>query len=246
LVDLEQQKERVMILPTIRASLSRSDAQQLVGLLGRGDSELAEAAQRRLDESGIGSLLDDPRIQNALLADADVSVSPQIIFYVLVRQALLEGGIDDENTSDYVASMLFSFGEARRAYRISGQEDSEFHYLTDIVSELRSADGRRRFLLRVHMGDFALWMSGLFPDYLEARTRRKGAPPIPYFEEWGATGYLGASESAEAGELGLDTVLRDVAIQFSAVRTALNRISDRHFWPGSGDPVGRLLREVAR
>ena len=234
-----------MILPTIRASLSRSDAQQLVRLLGREDPELGEAAQFRLEENGIGSLLDDPRIRNALLTDADVSVPAPVIFYVLVRQALLEGGIDDENTSDYVASMLVSFGRARRAYRISDEDDSECHYLTDMIAELQSADGRQRFLLRVHMGDFALWMSGLFPDYLEARTRRKGAPPISYFEELGATGYRGASESLEAGELGIDTVLRDVANQFSAVRTALNRISDRHFWPGSGNPVGRLLREVS-
>ncbi len=235
-----------MILPTIRASLSRGDAQQLVGLLGRSDPELAEAARLRLEESGIGSLLDDPRVRNALLTDTDVSVPPPVIFYVLVRQALLEGGIDDETTSDYVASMLVSFGRAGRAYRISGEDEGEFHYLTDMVSELRSADGRRRFLLRVHMGDFALWMSGLFPDYLELRTRRKGAPPITYFEELGATGYRGASESLEAGELGMDTVLMGVANQFSAVRTALNRISDRHFWPGSGNPVGRLLREVSQ
>ena len=235
-----------MILPTIRASLSRNDAQQLVGLLGRTDPDLAESARLRLEESGIGSILDDPRVQNVLLTDADVSVPAPIIFYVLVRQALLEGGIDDENTSDYVASMLYSFGRARRAYRISVEDESEFHYLTDIVSELRSADGRRRFLLRVHMGDFALWMSGLFPDYLESRTRRRGAPPITYFEEWGATGYLGASESTEAGELGLATVFRDVADRFGAVRSALNRISDRHFWPGSGNPVGRLLRAISR
>ncbi len=235
-----------MILPTIRASLSRGDAQQLVRLLGGSDPELAEAAQQRLEESGVGSLLDDPRVRNALLTDTDVSVPPPVIFYVLVRQALLEGGIDDETTSDYVASMLVSFGRARRAYRISSGDDSEFHYLTDMVSELRSAEGRRRFLLRVHMGDFALWMSGLFPDYLEARTRRKGAPPISYFEELGATGYRGASESLEAGELGIDTVLRDVANHFSAVHTALNRISDRHFWPGSGNPVGRLLREISQ
>ena len=235
-----------MILPTIRASLSRGDAQQLVRLLGGSDPELAEAAQQRLEESGVGSLLDDPRVRNALLTDTDVSVPPPVIFYVLVRQALLEGGIDDETTSDYVASMLVSFGRARRAYRISDGDDNEFHYLTDMIAELRSADGRHRFLLSVHMGDFALWMSGLFPDYLEARTRRKGAPPISYFEELGATGYRGASESLEAGELGMDIVLRDVANQFSAVRTALNRISDRHFWPESGNPVGRLLREISR
>jgi hypothetical protein len=181
---------------------------RLVRLLGREDPELREAARLRLKEHGIGSLLDDPRIRNPLLTDADVSVPPPVIFYVLVRQALLEGGIDDENTSDYVASMLVSFGQAGRAYRISDEDDSEFHYLTNLIAELQDAGGRKRFLLRVQMGNFALWMSGLFPDYLEVRTRRKGAPPISYFEELGATGYRGASESSEAGECGMDTVLR--------------------------------------
>jgi hypothetical protein len=36
-----------------------------------------------------------------------------------------------------------------------------------------------------------------------------------------------------------------VADHFTGLRTALNRISDRHFWPASGNPVGRLLREVS-
>lgn len=114
-----------------------------------------------------------------------------------------------------------------------------------MISEMRSAGGRRQFLLRVHMGDYALWMSGLFPDYLEARTRRKGAPPIAFFEELGADGYRRASESREAEALGVHSVLRGIADRFSGVRIALNRISDRHFWPTGADPVGRVLREVS-
>ena len=235
-----------MIMPTIRASLSRSDAQQLAALIGRDDPEMAEAARLRLDEHGLDSLLDDPRVLNGLLTDPEVSVRPAIVFYVLVRQALLEGGIDDRGTADYVASVIAAFGHAGRAYRISDEDGSEFHYLVDMISEMRTADGRQQFLLRVHMGDFALWMSGLFPDYLEARTRRRGAPPIAYFEELGADGYRLASESREAEELGMNAVFKDVADHFSGVRVALNRISDRHFWPHGGDPVGRLLREVSR
>ena len=234
-----------MIMPTIRASLSRRDARQLVALIARDDPKIWEAARLRLDEHGVDSLLDDPRVLNGLLTDPEVSVPPPIVFYVLVRQALLEGGIDDRGTADYVASLIAAFGRARRAYRISAQDDSEFHYLVDIVSEMRTAGGRRQFLLRMHMGDFALWMSGLFPDYLEARSRRRGAPPIAYFEELGAGGYRLASRSREAEELGMNTLLKGVADHFSGVRGALNRISDRHFWPQAGDPVSRLLREVS-
>lgn len=234
-----------MIMPTIRASLSRGDAQHLVRLLGRDDPDLEASALIRLEEHGVDSLLDDPRVLNALLTDPDVSVPPSIIFYVLVRQALLEGGVDDRATADYVASVIAAFGRAKRAYKISATDGSEFHYLVDMISEMRTAGGRRRFLLRVHIGDFALWMSGLFPDYLDARTRRKGAPPIEYFEELGADGYRLASESPEADALGVARVFRKVADRFTDVRGALNRISDRYFWPLAGDPVGKLLREVS-
>ena len=33
---------------------------------------------------------------------------------------------------------------------------------------------QRAFLLRTHMGNFSLWLLGLFPDFLEARMRRRG------------------------------------------------------------------------
>lgn len=61
----------------------------------------------------------------------------------------------------------------------------------------------------------------------------------------GASGYSMAADSAEAERFGIDGVLKAVARQFAGVRIALNRISDRYFWPGAGDPVERLLREVA-
>ena len=234
-----------MILPMIRASLSRSDAQHLIGLLGRSDPDLAESARVRLERHGLDSVLDDPRVLNALLTETDVTVRPSVIYYVLVRQTLLEGGLESRETADYVASVLSAFGSAGRAYKISSEAEGEFHYLVDMVSELRTAEGRKPFLLRVQMGDFSLWMAGLFPDYLEARASRKGAPSIAYFEELGADGYRSASESPEAAELGLEGIFRGVADHFTGVRTALNRISDRHFWPASGNPVGRLLREVS-
>ena len=233
-----------MILPAIRATFGRRDAMHLVELLGKHDPELRKRAHARLEEQGIDSLLDDPRILNAILTDPVVAVPPAVIFYVLVRQALLEGGIDDLVTADYVASMVLAFGSQRRAYRIGDGSGREFCYLVDLVAEMESADPRERFLLRVHLGDYSLWMSGLFPHYVAERLRRRGAPPLSYYEGMGASGYSAAADSTEAERFGLEGVLMAVARQFGGVRVALNRISDRYFWPGSGDPVERLLREV--
>ena len=87
----------MMIVPTIRASFARQDAQKVIFLLGGGDSELVNAATDRLEEAGLDALLDDPRTRNALLTNPSVSVSPQMIAYVLVRQSLLEGRIQSRS-----------------------------------------------------------------------------------------------------------------------------------------------------
>lgn len=233
-----------MILPVIRSSFGRGDAQHLVQLLGRSDVELRAAAQERLDREGVDALLDDPRVLNAVLTDPDVNASPEVVFYVLVRQALLEGGMDDRSLADYVASLVLGFGKGGRAYRLSDEAGEEFHYLVDMVAEMDGAGDRRTFLLRVHMGSYSLWITGLFPDYLEARVQRKGAPPIRYYEEMGAVGYRMAADSREAESLGMDTLFRDVATNFRDVRAALNRVSDRYLWPGAANPVNRLLRDM--
>jgi hypothetical protein len=234
-----------MILPTIRASVTRADALHLVELLGRNDPELRSAARERLEAQGVDSLLDDPRVRNAILTDADVRVAPGVVFFVLVRQALLEGGLDDAATADFVASLVMAFGRAREAYRPGGDE-GEYFYLVDLLAQLRDADGRRAFLLRTHLGNFSLWLAGLFPDYLDTRRRRRGGPSLTYFDRVGASGYAAAARTREAEALGVHDVFDRVGRDFVRVRTALNRVSDRVLWPAAGDPVGRLIRGLER
>lgn len=235
-----------MILPTIRASFTRQDALHLVELLGRHDAELREAARQRLEADGADALLDDPRVHNALLTDPDVNAPPQLVFYVLIRQALLEAGIEDRNAADFVTSLVVGFGEARRAWRIAEGEEEEFVYLVDLLAGLRDADSRRAFLLRSHLGNYALWMAGLFPDWVEGRSRRRGAPDLGYYDSMGATGYRMAARSPEARQLEMDGVLGGLGKDFRRVRTALNRVAERHLWPGQGDPVDRMLRALGR
>ncbi|NNM34702.1 MAG: hypothetical protein HKO53_16615 [Gemmatimonadetes bacterium] len=234
-----------MILPTLRSSLSRRDAQQLVDLLGRHDESLREGAQARLDEAGIDALLDDPRLPASLLSDPEIAVRPEVVFYVLVRHALLEGGVEEVAVADYVASMVVAFGQGGRAYTVRNGGEVNYRYLVDLVRDLNEAAPREAFLIRTHMGNYALWLTGLFPDFLQARVRRRGAPPIEYYENMGRAGYLDASMSPEASALGMERHLRSVSDQFSGVRVALNRVSDRYLWRSGGNPVNRLLREVS-
>lgn len=233
-----------MILPTVRASVGREDALHLVELLSAGDPELRKLTRERLEADGVDGLLDDPRVLNAILTDLSVKAPPSLVFYILVRQALLEGGIEDRGTADYVASLVLAFVRSGRAYRVSEEATEEYRYLVDIVTKLSHSKPREAFLLRAHLGNYSLWLSGIFPGFIESRVRRRGAPPIQYYERMGAAGYGMASESPEAETLGVGSVFTEVSQHFSRVRVALNRISDRYLFPTGGDPVDRLLREV--
>src|SRR5207244_9152602 len=118
-------------------------------------------------------------------------------------------------TADFVASVLMAFARTERAYRISADSDEEFHYLVDMIEQMRTAEARRAFLLRAHLGNYTLWLAGLFPDHLEWRERRRGAPPIDYYDRMGRTGYHLASQSPRAAALGVDKVFGDVARNFT-------------------------------
>lgn len=234
-----------MIVPHIRSSLDRADAAYLVWLLTRGDEQARVREEQRLQEQGLDALLDDPRTFNTLLAGRDFSTaSPELVFYLLVRHALLEDGITDRALADYLAALLLTFGREGRAYRIA-EDPTEYHYLVDIVAEGERATGQRAFLLRAHLGEFALWLSGLFPDHIAARVHRRGAPGIDYYEQLGTTGYRLAASCTEAEQHGLALLYRNCADFFPALRVALNRVADRHIFPATGDRIDRLLRQIA-
>ncbi len=235
-----------MILPNTRASFGRSDAMTLVELLGSNDPELRRGARSRLESGGIDALLDDPRTLNAVLTESHLAVSTDVVFYVLVRHALLESGVSDRLAADYLTSLILAFGQGRRAYRFKVDSRDEFFYLVDLLKRIGEASAGDLFLLRSHLGNYALWLTGLFPDYIEHRTLRRGAPPIHYYEEMGSSGFSGAAGMREARELGLEGLFETVARDFSTLREALNRMADRVLWRDAENPVERLLREVAR
>lgn len=235
-----------MIFPNVRTSFSRTEAGLVVGLLSLGDTDAREREEARLREEGFDALLDDPRTLNAVLTVGGMSTTPaSLIFYLLVRHALLEVGFTDRTVADYLAALLVEFGRQRRAFRLEEDTDEEFHYLIDQLPALQTAQGRRAFLMRAHLGEFALWLSGLFPDWIEGRRQRRGGPGLEYYQEVGIQGFRMAADCTDAERHGLDGVYRACAEHFSRLRVALNHVSDRHLFPAAGDPIGRLLRQVA-
>jgi len=221
-----------MIRANTRGRLTAADLQLVILLLSRGSAHRRVDLERRLRAEGPDSLLDAPELFERLLTVRSMLLpSEALFFYVVVRHALRTSGLNDREVADYLSAVLLEFGQRDRAWRVDWNDDQRHHYLVDILSDLDATVGDRRFKVMVHLGNYALWLSGLFPDYIAARRIRKAGPDVAYYEALGSRGFGLASDHALAEEYGLDAVLRTAAERFPALRTALNAVSDRLLFP---------------
>ncbi|MGQ0641979.1 MAG: hypothetical protein ACT4P6_14610 [Gemmatimonadaceae bacterium] len=241
-----------MILANARQRLTRDDAQLALRLVARGSAREYDDAEARLRDHGVDALLDDGRLLAGLLsAPQGAHASLPLFAYVVVRHALRDEGADDRTMADYVASLLLHFGMRDRAQRIADSDDEVYSTFADLLAdageggsggdETRSAT--RAFLVRTHLGNYALWLSGLFPDHIEQRRWRRGGPDLDYVEDMGRRGFSLAARHRLANQYGLDALFSSMAERFAVMRVALNRVSDRLLFPQVHSPE-RLMRQV--
>ena len=233
-----------MILANVRHTLSRDDAQLALRLVARGSQAEYQRAEQTLRDRGVDGLLDDPRLLTALIESSQGAVASYGLFsYVIVRHALRSVGEEDRVLADYVSSILLHFGLRERATRVSDSDDEQYDTLAELLDAAESADAQRAFLVRAHLGNYALWLSGMFPEHIAARHYRRGAPDIDYYEEMGRRGYALAAGHRLASEHGLAPLYEAAAERFPLLRIALNRVSDRFLFPSVSSP-DRIMRQV--
>ena len=229
-----------MILPNVRASFGSRELTFLVGVLGDTPTARERVAARVADE-GLERLLDEPQTFDAVVGVGISTVPLELLCYLLVRRALLGVDVDDRTIADYMAALLaeFSRGDTQAA------QAKNFTYLVDVLGEIAQSPESRTFELHAYLGEYSLWLSGVFPDYVVARVHRRGAPGLGYYEEMGIAGYRVAASSDRASALGVDRLYRECADRFAELRVALNRVSDRYLFPATAPSIDRLLRQVA-
>ena len=233
-----------MILANVRQQLTRDDAQLALRLVSRGSATALERAEGTLRDRGIDALLDDPRLLPALIDSRQASHASFPFFaYVVVRNALRDVNETDRGIADYVASILVHFGERERARRVAEADDEVYDTLARILEDVDRGEPARTFLVRAHLGNYALWLSGLYPDYIEQRRWRRGGPDMDYFDELGRLGYELAAQHRLAAQYGMDELFATAAERFPLLRLALNRVSDALFFPAHHSPE-RLMRQV--
>lgn len=233
-----------MIVADVRSRLTREDVALALALIAQHGAEARERSEATLHDEGLDPLLDDPSLLNGLLeTPRGAHASLPLFAYVVVRQALLRSGERERVLADYAASILLHFGLRDRANRVADTDDDTFDTLAGLLEAAEGPDPRRAFLVQAHLGNYALWMSGLFPDRIERRRFRRGGPDLGYFEQLGRRGFALAANHRLANEHGLAPLFAHVAERFPVLRVALNRLSDAMLFPQQHSPE-RLMRQV--
>lgn len=213
-----------MVQANCRARFTAADFSFIVRCLARDRSGAVSLADLLIDAEARDQVLDDPQLVQAVLTStAHLAISPQFFFYILSRHVLLEARIEDRALCDYIASLLEHFSRTQHLRAVNARGGV---YLSDLLAALRDASPSQEFLLRAQVGNYSLFLTGMFPGNVELR-RRRGAPDCSFYEALGRTSYRALADHCVARRWGLEAVFDGLAEQFRGVRVALNGLADR-------------------
>ena len=181
------------------------------------------------------------------MRDQRLSLSKKLkgFFLELVDQSFHQLGVGDQQVADYVATVLADFSRSDRWLQL---RDADGRRLTSVVEmvltpsgvvsdEATRVQGERE--LRKYVGDYTLFMSGLFRRFVE----RGGY--LSYYIEEGARSYRAVSQLDVSlynpGFLMFDELSKG----FERYSGALDFMRKCYFVPGPNeDPFGGFFKQI--
>ncbi len=231
-----------MIQPNCRVQFAAEDIDFILSVLG-GKIGTADCLIKLLaDEDSRDLILDDEALFHALLERRGcLQVTSRFYFYVLVRHVFLRSDIHDRPVADYVAEVLAEFSSAERAQCLVPGQKAPLDYFFEMLTALKTADDRTSFLIRVHIGNHSLFLSGVFPERIRFRAEARGFPDLKYYEGLGRTQYRMASDHRLAQRYDVAKIFNTLSDRFQTTRMALNDIADRLFSIGEAQTALEAL-----
>src|SRR6516162_8341341 len=224
-----------VIQPNCRAQFAAEDIEFILSVLGAKIGTAECLIKLLSDEESRDLILDDEALLHALLERRGcLRVSTRFYFYILVRQVFRRADLQDRAVADYVAEVLTAFARSERTQWAGPGSPISMDYFFEMLAALRQADDRTSFFIRVHIGNYSLFLSGVFPERIRFRAEARGFPGLSYYEGLGRTHYRMASDHPLAQRFELSNILGTLAERFATTRLALNDIADRLF--SLGDP----------
>jgi hypothetical protein len=165
-------------------------------------------------------------------------------FLDLTRQSFWQLGINDATVARYVADLLTDFASADHLYRIRSRAGKKLDSVVEIKAQSRQESaGENRLLreraLRKYLGDYTLFMSGIFRSYVEKRGF------LDYYLQEGSRSYWTVSELDLSLYRTGFILFQELSKKFEYYSGALDYMRKAYFAPQpGGDPFAGFLKRI--
>ena len=216
-----------MIQANCRAQFTADDFSFVVRTLARSQKDAVSLVSLLSDEAELDTILDHDLVYESLVDSIGcLRVSAAFYFYVLTRRVLRRVSLEERALTDYVAAVLLAFS---RTSQLSGPGEQanarSFAYLSDLMTQAQKAAPEQAYLVRVHMANYALFLSGMFAERVNAHVQRRGAPSLDYYEAVGQSTFRTVADHPQARRTQLEVIFRMLGEEFRRVRVALNDLT---------------------
>jgi hypothetical protein len=153
-------------------------------------------------------------------------------------------GVADPPLTDYLSALLTRFIHNDTVYRLRGASGRPLTELAEMVIEAEKlpAGGRTRRDYYRHIGDFALFWTGIYPEAVERQRSRPCMDALVSYTAQGKRGYLMTSRMEEAQHHEEEADLfRRLSEQFEVCAAGLRKVREELAELKAAPPGGGII-----
>lgn len=218
-------------MPSCRSRFTRSDFDFVASVLAP-DGTRCHLEKLWQDPDGMREMLDLKELFSCVIeSPSAIGITPRFYFYILVRHAFLQSGLNDVELADYVAGVL-----AKRVCTDVADPLQDvtrgFTHTAEFLSFISSSTGRMRFHLQVAAGNQFLVLTGLYPDFIKHRSKLGHSPDLDFYEAFAKRSFLGAADCGISIGGASRHLFGSLAEAMPTARRTLNRVAEEFVFLG--------------
>jgi hypothetical protein len=164
-------------------------------------------------------------------------------FLNVVRQSFWQLGIHDATVARYVADVLSDFARTDNLYRLRSRGGKKLSSVVEMLAteseKAEESDLLKERSLRKYVGDYALFMSGIFRSHVE------GKGFLDYYIQEGSRSYWTVSELDLSLYRTGFILFQELSKKFAYYSGALDYTRKAYFAPEPGeDPFAGFVRQI--
>ena len=177
-----------VIQANCRAQFTADDFSFVVRVLAKSPRDAVSLVSLLSDLEERDAILDHDLIYNSVVNAVGARRFPAAFCYTSDPAGLRRVSLDERALTDYVAAVLLAFTNINQ---LNAPEDKtstvqNFTYVSDILTRLNSCSPEQGYVLRLHLSNYTLFLSGMFVERVNSHAERRGAPGISFYEAVGA------------------------------------------------------------